>query len=433
MRRVWGWTPASSAATEITNTARSSAGPWVGRSAIAHAPLLVHAEVRPRRDVGQRGELAQQVTLLARELLGHGDLHGDQHVAAGLGTAVAGDAAPLDPEGAPVLGPSGDLQGHLAGQGRHGQLGAQRRLGEGHRHRHGQVLAAPAEERVRRDVDLHDQVTGGRGGRAGLPLALQLDAGAVGHPRGDADLQLPGADLGAAPVAGLAGVVDDGAPALAGRARAGEAEEALVAGDRPAAVAGRAMPRQRPRRGAGALAGMARGRPAQLQRDGGPPDGLLEAEGDLALDVAAAARGALLVAPAAEEVPEEAPETSEVAQVTEVLDPDPLVTEAAATRKASEPTEGARPDQPARLVVLGPLLGVGQHAVGPPDLLETLLGGPVAGVGVRVELLGELPIGLLHVLGRGVLGHPQDRVEVLLEILRVVHASTWLPSPWQGA
>src|ERR671931_376479 len=45
------------------------------------------------------------------------------------------------------------------------------------------------------------------------------------------------------------------------------------------------------RAGAGAVAGVAGGRTAELQRDGGAAHGLLEAEGDLALHVAAAAGG----------------------------------------------------------------------------------------------------------------------------------------------
>ena len=49
----------------------------------------------------------------------------------------------------------------------------------------------------------------------------------------------------------------------------------------------------------------------------------------------------------------------------------------------------------AELVVLRPLLGVGQHLVGLVDLLELLLGGLVAGVHVRVVLLRQLAIGLL--------------------------------------
>src|SRR5919198_753494 len=323
MRRVCGWTPASSAATEITNTARSY-GLGAGRSATA-TTSAVHAEVGPRRLVRQGRELAQQVALLAREPLRHGHLDGDQQVAE-QPAGGAGHPAAAHPEGAAVLGAGRDLERHRPVQGRHLQLGAERGLGEGHRHGDGQVVAAAAEQRVLADVDLDDQVPGGRAGLAGLALALEADGGAVADPGGDADLQLP--------------------------------------------------------------------------------------EGDLAVDVPPTPGG--LLAPA-EEVAEQ------VAQATaQVLDADPAPEPA--REAAAEPArERAGADQAAGLVVLGALLGVGQHAVGPADLLEALLRGPVAGVGVRVVLLGELPVGLLDVRRRGVLGNAEDGVEVLLQILRVVH------------
>src|SRR6266700_7309058 len=96
MRRVWGWTPASSAATEITNSARSSGrevppepgllrgsdpGPVFTWSAMGVAALPFHVQVRSGRGVRQRGELAQQLPLAAGELLGHAHLHGDQQIA----------------------------------------------------------------------------------------------------------------------------------------------------------------------------------------------------------------------------------------------------------------------------------------------------------------------------------------------------------------
>src|ERR687887_1041647 len=409
MRRVCGWTPASSAATEITNTA-GSYGLGPGRSATA-TTSAVHAEVGPRRLVRQGRELAQQVALLAREPLRHGHLDGDQQVAE-QPAGGAGHPAAAHPEGAAVLGAGRDLERHRPVQGRHLQLGAERGLGEGHRHGDGQVVAAAAEQRVLADVDLDDQVPGGRAGLAGLALALEADGGAVADPGGDADLQLAGADLAAPAAAVGARVVDHRAAALAGRAGAGQPEQALVAGDGAAAVAGRAGPRQRARPGAGAVAHVAGRRPGELERDGGAAHRLLEAEGDLAVDVPPTPGG--LLAPA-EEVAEQ------VAQATaQVLDADPAPEPA--REAAAEPArERAGADQAAGLVVLGALLGVGQHAVGPADLLEALLRGPVAGVGVRVVLLGELPVGLLDVRRRGVLGNAEDGVEVLLQILRVVH------------
>src|SRR5215211_8017064 len=372
----------------MTNTALSdSAGMVVPLS------CSVDAEVVPRRGLGQRRKLAQQVPLLARELLGHGHLEADQQVAGAL-AARAGHAPAPDPEGAAVLGAGRHLEGHRAVQGRDLELGPQSGLGEGHGHGDGQVLCAAPEQGMRGDPDLDDQVAGGRPRLAGLALAAEPDGGAVVDPRGDPDPQLTGADLAAGAVAGRARVLDHRAAALAGRARAGEAEQALVAGDRAPAVAGRAGPRQGAGLGPRPHAGVAGRRAAQLQRDGGPAHRLLEAEGDLALDVAAAAGRRLGRAAAPEQVAEQ------VAEAAQVLDPYPgAAGEPAAP--AREPAEAAperpRAEQPAGLVVLGPLLGVGQHRIGPPDLLEALLGRLVALVGVRVVLLRELPVGLLDV------------------------------------
>src|SRR5215218_6608959 len=413
MRSVWGWTPASSAATEITNTARSR---W---SAMVLLPSRsVDAEVVPRGGLGQRGELAQQLALLARELLGHGHLEADQQVAAAL-AAAAGHAPAPDPEGAAVLGAGRHLEGDRAVQGRHLELGPQGGLGEGHRHGDGQVLAAAPEQGVRGDPDLDDQVAGGGAGLARLALALEPDGGAVVDPGGDPDPQLAAADLAAAAVAGRAGVVDHRAATLAGRAGAGEAEQALVAGDRAATVTGRAGPGQGAGLGPGAEAGVAGRRAAQLERDGGAAHGLLEAESDLALDVAAAPGRGLRGPAAAEQVAEQ------VAEAAQVLDPDPGAAGEAAPA-AREPAEAAaaeraRGQQPAGLVVLGPLLGVGQHRVGPPDLLEPLLRRLVTLVGVGVVLLGELAVGLLDLGRRRVLGDAEGGVEVLLQVLGVVH------------
>src|SRR4029450_6937973 len=199
---VWGWTPASSAATEITNTARSCS------PAMVLSPLgSVDAEVVPRRGVGQRRELAQQLALLARELLGHGHLEADQQVA-GAAAPAGGHAPAPHPEGAAVLGAGRDLEGDRAVQGRDLELGPEGGLGEGHGHGDGEVLAAAPEQRVPGDPDLDDQVAGGRAGLTGLALAAEPDGGTVADSHRDPDPQLTGADLAAGAVAGPAGVVD---------------------------------------------------------------------------------------------------------------------------------------------------------------------------------------------------------------------------------
>src|SRR5215218_8377986 len=333
----------------MTNTALSDSAGMV-------VPLSrsVDAEVVPRCGLRQRRELAQQLPLLARELLGHGHLEADQQVAGAL-AARAGHAPAPDPEDAAVLGAGWNLDRHRTVESRDLEFGPQGSLGEGHGHGDGEVLAAAPEQRVRGDPHLDDQVAGGRPGLAGLALAAEPDGGAVVDSRGDPDPQLAGADLAAGAVAGRAGVVDHRAAALAGRARAGEPEQALVAGDRAPAVAGRAGPRQGAGLGSRPHAGVAGRRAAELQRDGGPAHRLLEAEGDLALDVAAAP-GRRLGRPAA---PEEVAE--QVAEAAQVLDPHPGAAgePAASAREAAEAApERTRAEQPAGLVVLGPLLGV---------------------------------------------------------------------------
>ena len=66
----------------------------------------------------------------------------------------------------------------------------------------------------------------------------------------------------------------------------------------------------------------------------------------------------------------------------------------------------------AELVVLGALLGIGEHLIGLVDLLEALLGRLVPRVHVRVVLLGQRPVGLLDGRVVRVLGHAQNLVVV---------------------
>ena len=69
-------------------------------------------------------------------------------------------------------------------------------------------------------------------------------------------------------------------------------------------------------------------------------------------------------------------------------------TEPAGPARTAEPAGAdAGRDHLADLVVLLALLGVAEHVVRGRDLLEALLGVLVAGVGVGVELLGELAVG----------------------------------------
>jgi len=69
------------------------------------------------------------------------------------------------------------------------------------------------------------------------------------------------------------------------------------------------------------------------------------------------------------------------------------------------------------VVVLGPLVGIGQDRVRLVDVLESLLGRLVAGLLVRVVLAGELPEGLLDLRGRGRPGHA-ERLVVVADVHR---------------
>src|SRR5690606_33153011 len=168
--------------------------------------------------------------------------------------------------------------------------------------------------------------------------------------------------------------------------------------------------RARPRAGAGAR----RARRLARQVDGGrdAAGGVLERQVQLGLEVAppvgaGAPAGPRARAGAAEQA------TEDVAEVAQVLEP-----EAAGPCAGAPAGETcAHGPEAADLVVLLALLGVADHVVGGRDLLEALLGGLVARVGVGVVLARELPVGVLDLLLGGGLADPEDSVVILLEPL----------------
>src|SRR3954462_5245130 len=94
MRRVWGWTPASSAATEMTYKPFLSAA-------------ISDSQVTSRRFLGVLGQCLDRLALLGGELGRNGDLGGDKEVT---GALADGNAAALDPERATRLRARGDLE-----------------------------------------------------------------------------------------------------------------------------------------------------------------------------------------------------------------------------------------------------------------------------------------------------------------------------------
>src|SRR3712207_1406696 len=305
-RSVWACMPASSAATEMTKTGASSGSGALWSSYALTPSSLQHRgglgpplrspgvprpdggrDLRPRVLVHRDGQLLQQLSLLRREPSGHGDVDGDQQVAAG---ALARDPAAADAEGPAARRAGRHLQRHRPVERGHGQRGPQRCLAERDGHGQRQVVALAAEQFVLGDVDDDEQVprrtappAGGALARQPDPLAV-LDAGR--DPHGDR------AGLRGDPVAGAggAGIVDDlaGAPAVA--ARLGERERALAAAGHTGALADRAGVRAGARSSAVAVAGRAGARALPAQRDGHAEDRLVEGERRLGLDVLPARR-----------------------------------------------------------------------------------------------------------------------------------------------
>src|SRR5690606_17701220 len=161
-----------------------------------------------------------------------------------------------------------------------------------------------------------------------------------------------------------------------------------------------------------------------LEGGGDAVKGFLEGDREVGGGVGAAQRPGASpgAAPPSEQVAETAHTPEEVGQI---LDPDLLAPKASAPSIA--PGEGARGGQTPDLVVLLALLGIRQDGLGRGDVPETVVGGGFTRVGVGVELLGELAIGALELVLGGVGGHPQDRIEVLLDPLPV-HACPASPS-----
>ncbi|MCY1406328.1 hypothetical protein D9M71_215900 [compost metagenome] len=88
----------------------------------------------------------------------------------------------LDPQALATLAVGADGQVDLAGQGRHRDLGAQRRFPRRQRHGNDQVVPFDIEQRVRRKLDDQVQVAIGTTAHTRCALALEANALAVGHP-----------------------------------------------------------------------------------------------------------------------------------------------------------------------------------------------------------------------------------------------------------
>ena len=201
------------------------------------------------------------------------------------------------------------------------------------------------------------------------------------------------------------GVVMTCAETAAPRARAARhhlAEHALAhPPDLTRAVALGARDRLRALPGAGAAALVAALRDAHVDRDLVAEHRLLERDRDRDLHVLAAGRTAGAAPPAAERAAAAEERLEDVAQPT------------AAEQVVHVRHPGLAADaRLAETVVAGALLVVGEHGVGPRDLLEALGRVRVVGVGVGMQLAGPLAVRLLEVVGRRRPAHAQQFVVV---------------------
>ena len=190
-----------------------------------------------------------------------------------------------------------------------------------------------------------------------------------------------------------------GAAALAARAR--HREKSLLKAQLAVAFALRAGGRRASRRRAGAVTGLARFEPRNLDRR-------LDAfgrffEGDLEVVAQVGPRcGAAAAAAAAEQIAE--PE--HVAQAAED------VAEVGEDRRIEAGAGLRRHAGMAEAIVAAALVGVRENGVRLGRFLEFLFGGVVAGVAVRMVLQRQLPIRALDLLIGGVFRHAEDFVVV---------------------
>src|SRR5574337_25041 len=268
-----------------------------------------------------------------------------------------------------------------------------------------QVVAVAFEDVVLAYADLDVQVARWAAVGARLAVAGGADAHAVVDAGGDLYLQRLLLLDPALAVAAGAGLGNDLARAAAMRTGLLHAEKALAHLHRTCAVTGAAGLGAGAGLGTAAMAGVAafpaRDADLRLLAFGRFLQRNVHGIGQVvaAIDLAATACAS---APAAEHVTEDVAEG--LGKAAEAL---------GATHAAAHVGVHAGV---AVLVVGGAFLRVGQELVGLLDLLELLLGGlgGVTLVAVRVVLHGELAIGFLELVVRGVLGNAEDLVKISL-------------------
>src|SRR5262249_12540123 len=171
-----GFPPASSAATEITYSARSlSIPPLSGRLCIVLPPVLLRAEQRRARVlVESLSERLDGLALLVAQPHRHLHLDGDEQVA-GLALAVALNTMASDTKHLARRRAGRDAHRHLAVERRHLHVGAEGGFRECHGEPQREVVAAATERGVPAHVHDDEEVAGRPTVGAGRTPSLHAD------------------------------------------------------------------------------------------------------------------------------------------------------------------------------------------------------------------------------------------------------------------
>ena len=279
-----------------------------------------------------------------------------------------------------------------------------------------EVIAVADEVGILFFLDDDLQVTGDTTAGSSVPLALDGELHARGHPSRDAEGYDLFADLRALPLTEATGLGDDLARTLTGGTdglRLHHAEDTALSGDDDA----RAVTRV-----ALLLAVLLHGTVAVTVGAGDlllhlelllyALVDLLEGEADASAKVGAAqdlTATAATSAEAAEVKAAEATTSEEVAEAAEDIFHRHASAEATATAGGAATDTGMT-----ELVVALALLWIAQYVIGLSKLLELLFGLLVPGILVGVIFDGELAVGLLQLFGRSALSYAKDFIVIFL-------------------
>src|SRR5215469_16415847 len=348
------------------------------------------------------GEFLEQLALPGREAARRFD--GDAHklIAAAVAMEID-DSLTLEPQYFARLRAGGDLEMHLAFEGRDFDLGAEGSLRETDRHLDNHVVVLAHEERMLLDVDDDVEVAGRAAAEAGLTLIAELEARAVIHPRRNLDRERLGFADASLALALRARVGDRLALAAALRTRGRYREKTLLRADLAGAATVGALARAgRAVLGARAVAPVAGRQALKLDRFFGAARRFLEFDFEIVTEVVAAARARSSAAAACEEIAEDVGE--------DFLEALAEIETTEAARSTLRSLEGGV----TKSIVLRAPIRIGQNLVGLVDLLEALLGFLVAGIAIGMELDREATIGLLEFFVASSASYAKDFVIVTL-------------------